>query len=76
MHRMFPGGRADLWEFSKKLNDSAWDGEWYVRTICEDGYRIGSKENTEGKIFINSQTWAVLSGTATPERAENMHGEP
>lgn len=52
-----------------RLNEVAWDGEWYIRILCEDGYRIGSKTNTEGRIFINSQSWAVISGTAPPDRA-------
>jgi cellobiose phosphorylase len=57
------------WEtFNRRLNDQCWDGEWYVRTVCEDGYRIGSHTNNEGKIFINSQSWAVLSSTGEGER--------
>lgn len=55
--------------FAKRLNDTAWDGNWYVRTICGDGYRIGSHTNEEGRIFVNSQSWAVLSGVADGERA-------
>ncbi len=55
--------------FAERLNQVAWDGEWYVRTICGDGYRIGSRENREGQIFMNTQSWAVLSGIAPPERA-------
>jgi len=54
---------------ARRLNDVAWDGRWYVRTLCEDGYRIGSHTNKEGYIFINSQVWAVLSGTAPADRA-------
>ncbi|MBD3243724.1 MAG: hypothetical protein GF331_24245 [Chitinivibrionales bacterium] len=56
--------------FSKRLNDVAWDGEWYVRTICGDGYKIGSNENKEGKIFLNTQSWAVLSGIADEQRGK------
>jgi cellobiose phosphorylase len=41
-----------------------------VRTVCGDGYRIGSTQNSEGKIFLNTQSWAVLSGIAPLERAE------
>ncbi|KPK66022.1 MAG: hypothetical protein AMK73_01265 [Planctomycetes bacterium SM23_32] len=57
-------------EFARRLNEVAWDGEWYVRTICGDGYRIGSRENREGQIFLNTQSWAVLSGIAPPDRAK------
>ncbi len=61
--------RALYAQFAKRLNEVAWDGEWYVRTICGDGYRIGSQANKEGKIFLNTQSWAVLSGIAPAERA-------
>jgi len=40
----------------------AWDGEWYIRAFGEAGRRIGSKENRFGRIFINTQSWAVLAG--------------
>ena len=57
-------------EFARRLNDVAWDGKWYVRTICGDGYRIGSSEAAEGKIFLNPQSWAILGEIAPPDRAE------
>lgn len=55
--------------FAKLLNDIAWDGEWYARTLCAGGYTLGSGANPEGKIFMNTQSWAVLSGTAAGDRA-------
>ncbi len=57
-------------DFKKRLNDVAWDGEWYVRTICSDGYRIGSKENEEGQIFLNPQSWSILAQIADEERSK------
>lgn len=56
--------------FAARLNEVAWDGKWYVRTICGDGYKIGSSASEEGKIFLNTQSWAVLSGIASPEQAQ------
>ncbi len=56
-------------DFKDRLNTTAWDGEWYVRTICEDGYRIGSRDADYGKIYLNPQSWAVLSGVAEERRA-------
>ena len=55
--------------FKKLLNEIAWDGQWYVRTLCSGGYTMGSDVNAEGKIFVNTQSWAILSQTAPPERA-------
>ncbi len=39
-----------------------WDGEWFLRAYDAEGKKIGSKENKEGKIFIESQGWSILGG--------------
>jgi cyclic beta-1,2-glucan synthetase len=49
--------------------DDAWDGEWYRRAYFDDGTPLGSKENTECRIDAIAQSWAVISGAGTPERA-------
>jgi cellobiose phosphorylase len=46
------------------LNRHAWDGEWYWRATTRDGAVLGSRKCREGRIFLNSQTWAVLNGVA------------
>jgi cellobiose phosphorylase len=48
--------------FRKAVEDHCWDGAWYIRAIGENGRRIGSAANTSGKIFINTQSWAVIAG--------------
>ncbi|MDE2182922.1 MAG: N,N'-diacetylchitobiose phosphorylase [Alphaproteobacteria bacterium] len=48
-----------------------WDGKWYARGTTASGLKIGTEANEEAKIFIESNTWAVLSGVAAPERAES-----
>ena len=45
-----------------------WDGEWYIRGVTKNGTRVGTKKSTEGKIFLESNSLAVLSGVASPER--------
>lgn len=45
-----------------------WDGEWYIRAFGEGGRKIGSKENKEGRIFINTQSWAVIAGVSSRAR--------
>lgn len=57
-------------EFTRRLNEVAWDGRWYQRTICGTGYRAGSHVNDQGKIFAYCQSWAVLSQTAPGDRAK------
>ena len=39
-----------------------WDGDWYVRAYDYYGKPIGSKQNKEGKIFIESQGWCTMAG--------------
>ncbi|NBD38046.1 MAG: N,N'-diacetylchitobiose phosphorylase [Verrucomicrobia bacterium] len=56
----------------ERLETHAWDGDWYLRAFRYDGQKFGSKDCEEGKIFMNPQTWAVLSGVATGERAEQV----
>ena len=47
-----------------------WDGDWYIRGITADGRKIGTRTDTEGKVHMESNTWAVLSGVASPERGQ------
>ncbi len=58
----------------ERVNETAWDGNlgggtWYVRYFDSDGSPIGSAQNDKGRIYLNAQSWAVLSGFATPARA-------
>ena len=46
-----------------------WDGEWYIRGITAKGKKIGTREDEEGKVHLESNTWAVVSGCASRERA-------
>ena len=48
-----------------------WDGEWYIRGITAAGLKIGTQQSEEGRVFMESNTWAVISGVATSERARS-----
>jgi cellobiose phosphorylase len=39
-----------------------WDGEWFLRAYDYYGKKVGSHENKEGKIFIESQGWCTMAG--------------
>lgn len=45
-----------------------WDKEWYIRGIARNGKPIGTMEDEEGKIHLESNAWAVLSKAADYER--------
>lgn len=53
----------------KACNDNLWDGEWYIRGITAGGRKIGTHSDREGKVHIESNTWAVFSGVADRDRA-------
>lgn len=55
-------------EMVEAINTHAWDGEWYLCALDDDGQPIGSKENGEGKIFLNMQSWSHLGGVASEDR--------
>jgi cellobiose phosphorylase len=73
LFREFAGRRkadADLaWcdrvlaELSGILNsDTVWDGRWYRRLLLSNGKVLGSDANRQGRIYLNPQSWAVISG--------------
>jgi len=44
-----------------------WDGEWFIRAYDYYGRKIGSNENEEAKIFIESQGWCTMAGIGKEE---------
>ncbi len=51
-------------------NEYCWDNQWYLRAFKDNGEPVGSSKNKQGKIFLNTQTWSVISGCAPQERAD------
>jgi cellobiose phosphorylase len=51
------------------VNEMAWDGDWYLRAYDDSGNPVGSAKRKEGKIYVNAQSWAVISQIASEERA-------
>jgi cyclic beta-1,2-glucan synthetase len=52
------------------LNSEGWDGAWYRRAYYDNGEPIGSATSDECQIDALAQAWAVLSGVASPDRAQ------
>lgn len=52
-------------KMKKMILDYGWDGEWFLRAYDSLGNKIGSKENEEGKIFIESQGWCIIGGVGS-----------
>ena len=43
------------------VKEHGWDGDWYLRAYDYYGKKVGSNENEEGKIFIESQGWCTMA---------------
>jgi cellobiose phosphorylase len=52
------------------LQDLCWEEDRYIRGFKEDGQVIGSKKDPEGNMWLNPQSWSVISGLASKEQAE------
>jgi len=49
-------------KMTDSINKYGWDGKWFVRAYDYFGKKVGSSENEEGKIFIESQGFCVMAG--------------
>lgn len=57
-------------ELKDTLNENCWEGDRFIRGFMESGQVIGSKKDPEASMWLNPQSWAVISGLATKEQAE------
>ncbi len=57
-------------ELRTAINEIGWDGKWFWRASKDNGQLIGSSENEHGKIYLNAQIWAAISGSTTHQRQE------
>jgi cellobiose phosphorylase len=61
--REFLPDLADLRDrMQAAIETHCWDGAWYIRAFGDRGRRIGSHEASAGRLFINTQSWAVIAG--------------
>ncbi len=57
-------------ELGDTLNKYCWEEDRFIRGFKEDGQVIGSKKDPEASMWVNPQSWSVISGHATKEQAE------
>lgn len=53
--------QAEIDKMKNTIIEHGYDGEWFLRAYDDFGHKVGSKENEEGKIFIEPQGFAVMS---------------
>jgi len=59
--------RKEVLKTEKAVLDYGWDGEWFRRAYDAFERPIGSKENDEGKIYIEPQGMCVMAGIGGKE---------
>ncbi len=57
-------------EMQRRVESCGWDGAWYLRYFDHKGRAIGSHKDEYCRIYLNGQSWTVLSGFASGERAK------
>ncbi len=61
--------RARVHELKAAVETAGWDGDWYRRAFYDDGAPLGTAADAECRIDAIAQSWAVISGAGSPERA-------
>lgn len=59
-----------LLETGAKIQNLCWDNDRFIRGYTEAGERIGAAADPEANMWLNPQSWAVISGLATPKQAD------
>jgi len=59
-------------ECNAAVNKHLWDGDWYARGITDDDVVFGIKEDPEGRIWLNPQTFSILGGAANQEKISRI----
>ena len=55
-------------ELSASL-EKCWDTDRFIRGYREDGEKVGARDDKEANMWLNPQTWGIISGFATKEQA-------
>ncbi len=61
--------RAHSAALARAAEESAWDGDWYLRAFFDDGTPLGTRNAAECRIDAITQAWATISGLGDPKRA-------
>lgn len=62
----------NLAAYRDRIQALCWDGDRFIRGFTEAGERIGEAAAPEANFWLNPQSWAVISGLATPEQADTI----
>ena len=58
-----------IYAYCQSNSDILWDGEWFIRAFDSYGKKHGTNDDENYKIYLNSQTWSVLSRLPDDKKA-------
>ena len=61
--------QAETGEAIQKLY---WDQDRFIRGYTEEGAQIGAAKDPEANLWLNPQSWAVISGLSSDEQSERV----
>ena len=74
LHNNDEGALKKFEEIADKIKEShekfCWDGNWYIIGFNDAHEPLGTKDDVVGNVYLNTQTWAVISGIGTKERLQ------
>ncbi len=59
-------------EMGQRIQTLCWDDDRFIRGYTEEGARIGAAGDLEANLWLNPQSWAVISGIADAGQAETI----
>lgn len=68
---------AEIWltrhrQLNSNINQHFKEDNWYARGITDEGKLFGVNKDSEGKIFLNPQSWSLLCDAASNEETEAL----
>ena len=58
------------YKMGETIQEKCWEDDRFIRGYKEGGQVIGSKNDPEASMWLNPQSWAVISGLATRKQSE------
>lgn len=62
---------TEYYDWCKSVYEKLWDGKWFLRGFTDYGEKFGTDEDEYNKIFLNPQSWAVLSRLPSAEQGNS-----
>ncbi len=59
-------------KIKENIKKYGWDEDHFIYAITDNGNKIGTNNSDEAQVFINPQSWAILSGIIEPDEYEEI----